>query len=224
MIVYLALSVYIISLLLALVLVITGKKRSKSWFKAGLVFHLLFFVLFVFFCFGKNDIPDGSYFNYAFIAFLCSGLITGGLVLRSGAIRILKIYFSLFFLSLFFFFYSPSRFASFLLKGELNDHSPKKFFLFKNYFLEQQAATPDFLQPYSYKLVQHFGLFHKTILRDIIFPGEPGSVKVLDDRNRDSVLLRVFYHQDAHQKLKMDSTDLNLALVPEDGKKIELRK
>ena len=151
---YFFISVYILSLLVALVLFITGKNRGNKFLKAILIIHLaaaawLVFVLF----------RDSSKRGYALLTFLCTGLAGAGWLLRSPAPIVVRAYFGLFFLTLLFFIYSPSRFASFLEHADLADRSPRRFRLYLNYYLEQQPATAAY--PVRFKLIQQFGLLDR---------------------------------------------------------------
>ena len=213
---YFSLSAYILSLLLALVLVITGKRRSGGWMKAALLMHGLFLLLFLLYRLLKDSFPAASPFHYSFLGFLCSGLVAGGLVLRSNIQRGAKLYFTLFFLTLLFFIYSPSRFAGLLTRGDLAADSPRRFLLYRNFFLEEQRT---FLTnpgpPYTYKMVQQFGLFHKTIRRDIQLGQKPDSVKAIQPVINEGLVIRVYLPGDKSAGALSDSTDLRLSLTPE---------
>src|SRR5262245_7376654 len=109
--VYLSLCVYIFSLLLAALLLITGKARSQQWVTAGLIVHALALALYLIDRFRESDPGEATWLSWSLLAYICSGLITGGMLFRTLKNNGWKIYFSLFFLTLLYFIYSPSRFA-----------------------------------------------------------------------------------------------------------------
>src|SRR5688572_8998187 len=117
---YLFISAYILSLLAALVLFITGKNRSRSGIGVVAVIHLACALWFLITCIRTPDDP-----GYSFLAVLCSGLLGAGWLLRTTAVPALRIYFSLYLLTLLFFAWSPSRFTSFLIHADLADRSPR---------------------------------------------------------------------------------------------------
>jgi|GEM_PF-2846759 len=212
---YLSLSLYILSLLLALVLLITGKRQRSGWFKAALSLHLLSLLFSLYYLFQKHNIPEGSILRFAFLFTLCTGLVAGGLVVRAEIRTVYKVYFSLYFLSLLLFLVSPSRFAGFLSRGDLENSAPGRFHLVQNFFLEEQRASA--LMPggnKTYKLVQQFGLFHKTIRRDITFDTQPDSVHVLNSVTGNALAVRIYFQRRMPPSLVTDSTELTLSLTP----------
>jgi len=211
---YLSLSLYILSLLVALVLVITGKKQREAWRKAALALHVLFVLLFVVYLLQKPGLQEGSPFRYAFLAALCSGLVAGGFILRSEKHWILKLYCSIYFLSLLFFLFSPSRFAAVLSRGDLAGNTPKKIHVVRNFFLEAQHAAQAGSGKKEFKLVQEFGIFHRTIRRDIAFDSEPDSLQVLEEDIPGLVRVMIYLHPSDTASHLPSRRELTLSLAP----------
>jgi hypothetical protein len=215
---YICLSIYILSVLLSGLLIITGVKMRPAF-----LFMLVLHVLAGFAALVHTLLPgiakEISILKYAFLCYLCSGLLAGGLYMRTDGQRIVKAYFSLLFLSLAVFIYSPSRFITLLVPGEYGP-AAKRFPVHSNYFLEPQRSLVRFEgKKESYKLVQEFGLFHKTIRRDIQFEGVVDSLRTLETFP-DKVLLRIYLHRDSTGTAIPDTMELNLSLIPDNNTEI----
>jgi hypothetical protein len=63
-------------------------------------------------------------------------------------------------------------------------------------------------------MVQQFGVFHKTIKRDISFVADPDSIKVTGLTKKE-VFVRVYFHLDNAIDSEIDSTDITLPLEKE---------
>ena len=212
---YFSLSLYILSLLGALVLVITGKNQRPAWIKSALVLHCLSLLLFLVYLLQGQGLPPGSPFRFAFLAVLCSGLLAGGFILRSEWPKALKLYTSLYFLSVVFFLVSPSRFAAALSRGDLDDASPKRFHVLRNFYLEEQHASfSDTNKPKNYKLVQQFGIFHRTIQRDISFESDPDSLRLRKQKSSQIIKIIVYFHRSDTASTVPYSREITLSLAP----------
>lgn len=213
MIVYLALAAYLVAFILAVLLFVAGKNSSVQWKRILLAIHLSFLICFLVSFFTNIE---ASIFRTSFLWFVCSGLVAGGLILRS-QMKWLKGYFAIFFLTLGYFLYSPSGFAHFLLTANPFAQPVKSFHLKTNYYLEQQGTVVSSNQ-HPYKLVQQFGVFHKTIKRDIHFTADPDSVKVIEWKENEAIVLRIYIHTRINSELLIDSTDIHLPLQKEASK------
>ena len=199
--VYVFISVYILSLLAALVLFITGRDRPASALVPALLVHGATATWLVVAWLRSPHEP-----GLAFLAFTCSGVASAGWLLRAAVPGAWRLYFSLFFLTLLFFVYSPSRFASFLRHADLTDRSPARLRLAGSYYLEQQAEVPG--QLVRFKVIRPFGLFHKTLVRDIDLPRLPDSVA--GTTSGDSLSARLFFRDSG----VMHTRDLHISLTP----------
>jgi hypothetical protein len=211
MLLYAAIIGYILSNIIALALLFTGKKLSPAVFRMLASVHLLFGVFFIF-NLVTNKAESPKYVS--FLVFFCSGIITGGLALGTRTNLILKIYFGLFCLSIFVFILSPSLLLNFLLTASFNRHKDMML-VRENYFLERQtSAFSSDSSGIKYKLIEKNGMFHKTIARDLDFKGKIDSMKVLSYDERKSVLIRGYAGSASFVEDKIDSTDIRIELIP----------
>jgi len=207
---YLSLFIFIASLVIGLILMIGGKDMSREKFLLFFSFHAIFFLAFVASLILKKN-GDVTSFNYFFMAFICSGVILCGLAWRSQAPRILKIYFSVFGLTIPLFLVSPSILLNFLLTMNFSGTNGPVFHLYGKYYIETQNSSVDGEEYPHYKLVRKQGLFHKTIQRDLYFSGVLDSVRVLENTDEKSINIRGYTSKTSYVSTEIDSTEL---LVP----------
>lgn len=211
MLLYAAIIGYILSNIIALALVFTGKKLNPAVFRMLVAVHLM---LGVFFIFNMMTNKDESPQYVSFLIFFCSGIITGGLALGTDTNILLKIYFGLFCISIFVFILSPSLLLNFLMTASFNRHKdmiPLK----ENYFLERQAsAFSKSTTDVKYKLIEKDGMFHKTIARDLDFKGKLDSMKIISYEERKAFVVRGYSGSSSFVEDKIDSVDLTIELLP----------
>ena len=211
MLLYAAIIGYILSNIIALALVFTGKKLNPAVFRMLVAVHLM---LGVFFIFNLMTNKDESPQYVSFLIFFCSGIITGGLALGTDTNILLKIYFGLFCISIFVFILSPSLLLNFLMTASFNRHKdmiPLK----ENYFLERQAsAFSKSTTDVKYKLIEKDGMFHKTIARDLDFKGKLDSMKIISYEERKAFVVRGYSGSSSFVEDKIDSVDLTIELLP----------
>ncbi len=220
MLLYVAIVSFILSNIVALALLFTGKKLGAGWFRILASMHLIFGIVFIFNVFTNTE-DSPRYLS--FLVFFCSGIITGGLALGTQSHLVLKIYFGIFCLSVFVFIVSPSSMLNFLLTANFAQHS-NLISVRDNYFLERQSTT--FTQdsgPASYKLIQKNGMFHKTIARDVNFNGKLDSMKVLSFEENVLTVVRGFTSSKSFVEDKIDSIDVSIDLNPQKKNEIERR-
>lgn len=220
MLLYVAIITYILSNIIALALVFTGKKLSPSWFRMLASLHLIFGLVFIFnLITNKEESPR----YLSFLIFFCSGIITGGLALGRETPLPLKIYFGLYCLSVFAFILSPSSVLNFLLTANVNQHD-ELLSVRENYFLEKQSSTfRTDSSGTSYKLIEKKGMFHKTIARDLMFGGNLDSFKVISYDPGMAVLVRGYVGTKNFVEERIDSTDIRIDLNPQKKDQIERR-
>jgi hypothetical protein len=220
MLLYAAIIGYILSNIIALALVFTGKKLSPTVFRMLASLHLIFAVFFIFnLLTNKEESPR----YVSFLVFFCSGIITGGLALGTKTNTILKIYFGIFCLSIFVFILSPSLLLNFLMTASFNRHKDM-IQVKENYFLERQAsAFSSDTSGIKYKLIEKNGMFHKTIARDLDFKGKLDSMRILSYDERKSFIIRGYSSIKSFVEDKIDSVDLTIELLPAKKDEIERR-
>lgn len=161
----------------------------------GIIFH---FLVLIFWLFLRSDLetvatPGNS--NYLFLFFFCSGILVAGMMIRKIYPIYLKIYFSLFLLSVLVFLVSPSRILGFITSGNINAISAKRIHLTENYYLIEQQYVKTQLKDslYPFKVVREMGFFHKTLARDVAIPVTSDSTKVLDFTENENIFVRIYF-------------------------------
>ena len=173
----LTLSLYILSIALALILsIIRFKKSIVSW-KLIFIIHVLLFIVFLLLHYLFQAAVSSRYF---FLFFFCTGIISGGYLLRSDAPLLLRIYFSIYIGSIIVFISSPS----YLVRAiSLSNEKPNEIQVYRltgNYFLEEEQMMkniPD--SAVTYKITQHFGVFHKTLSTNLRFGSRLDSIAIV---------------------------------------------
>jgi len=163
-----AIIAYIISLALALVFAMMAPKLNIHFFKIFATIHFSFFILTITTIFIYINIKVA---NFLMIFTFCSGLILSGYALRKNIeLKFLKYYFGAFLISLGLFFYAPSQ-LFYLISGSLGKYvSAQEFQLKENYYLvEQQSMLQLTATHRKYKIIQKFGIYNRTISRDLDF-------------------------------------------------------
>ena len=82
---------YILSLVIALVLVIASKRMNPGWFRMAAGLHIVFGA---FFLFTHFTYPGGI--NLSFLLFFCTGIITSGIAFGTRRALYFRIYFGFF--------------------------------------------------------------------------------------------------------------------------------
>jgi hypothetical protein len=220
MLLYVAIITYILSNIISLALVFTGKKLNPGFFRLLASLHLVFGVFFIFnLITNKEETPR----YVSFMIFFCSGIITGGLALGTKTNLILRIYFGIFCLSIFVFILSPSLLLNFLLTASFNRHKDM-IPLRQNYFLERQtSAFSSDSTGMKYKVILKKGMFHETIARDIDFKGKLDSMKILSFEERKYFLIRGYTSNKSFVEDKIDSVDVTVELKSMKRDEIERR-
>ena len=201
---------YIISIGLCLILAITLRNVSLNKLKFPLFSHTFSIVIFCVVYMFNNE---SSALHYLMLAFVCSGLILSGLVLRSDALIPFKIYFSLFLISIIFFLASPSHLFRYISYSWRNNDLFQTFHIGSNYFLEEQQAMLNLSNDQTkYKVIQSFGVFHKTFARNIIFGHRLDSIHIISFNQRNAVILRGYFSDKSTKFNLPDSTDITAIL------------
>jgi hypothetical protein len=206
---YLSLFVFILSLVTGLILMIAAKGLKREKFLLLSSVHGMFLLAFL-----ASLLLHGSasVYNYFFMTFICSGLVLSGIAWRSDAPGILRIYFSLFALTIPLFLFSPSMLLNFLLTMHYRGSNEPPLQVTGSYFLEKQSVSKKMDdQPY-YKLIRKKGLFHQTLQRDIDFGGRLDSIKLIEFSPGESLTIRGYTSIVTHVSSDIDSADIPLRI------------
>ena len=203
----LAITCYLISLVATLTGSFFFKLIPSKIITLLIVFHFLVLAAWLILNFTTDNVTDSKTGNLFFLAAFCLGIIVSGIILRSGFPVYLKIYFSLFLLSVPVFVVSPSRVLGFIVSGNFNTVNPKRFHVSENYFfIEQQSAGTENNDTLYYKLVREMGMFHSTLARNVALPTGTDSVKKMGSMDSDDLKFLVYFHNDS----KSDSFELQV--------------
>lgn len=222
---YLAIVLFITSVVAGIIFLFSAKNISSGKFFIGGAFHLACVILFLFTLFTAGT-PEKNLivFRLPFLFSICSGLILSGLAWNAKVKTIVKIYFALFLLTIPLFFFSPSRLINFLLTTRYTDTIGTSFPIRENYFLEQQSSFMNTVSiAPNYKIIKKQGLFHQTIQRNIVFAGPLDSILVLQFVSGERADIRGYSSHVTHVSTDTDSMDVSLKLVKETKNQIERR-
>jgi hypothetical protein len=211
MIFYFSLFIFIISLILGLALMIAGKNMRRDRFLLLTTIHVIFLFAFIASLLLQKQ-KEIVVNNYFFTAFICSGIIMSGLAWRSDSPKILRIYFSIFALTIPIFLISPSTLLNFLLTMNFKNTNGPVFELYDQYYLETQTTSRQADNFPHYKLTLKKGMFHQTIQRDISFSGKLDSIKVLEMEKEKSILVRGYTSVSTHVSVDVDSAEVLIPL------------
>lgn len=206
---YIAIILFIISVIAGLIVSIIGKNTPKEKFFLYAAIHGMFLFAFIASLILRKD-PKA--FNYFFLTYICSGLVLSGLAWRSNTNFGLKIYFSIFVITIAMFILSPSRLVNFLLTTKYQDTLGESFQVKENFFLERQSSSMRSENIPLYKLIRKRGIFHSTIARDLNFNGQIDSIRVLDFDKSNLSLIRGFTSKSTYVSTTIDSADVEILM------------
>ncbi|MFZ7145818.1 MAG: hypothetical protein ACO1G6_10795 [Bacteroidota bacterium] len=206
---YIAIILFIVSVIAGLIISIIGKNTSKEKFFLYAAIHGMFLFAFIASLILQKD-PHA--FNYFFLTYICSGLILSGLAWRSNTNTVLKIYFSIFIITIGMFILSPSRLVNFLLTTKYKDTLGESFLVKENFFLERQSSSMSSENMPLYKLIRKRGIFHSTIARDLNFNGQIDSIKVLDFDKSAQSIIRGYTSKSTYVSTIIDSSDVSISM------------
>ena len=207
----LTITLYLVCSVASVVASFFAKNIPSRLINTVIIFH---FLVLLFWFFIRNEIdtvlnPGTS--NYLFLVLFCSGLLVAGNLLRKSYPIYLKIYFSLFLVSILVFIFSPSKVLGFIASGDISAINPKRYKIMESYyFIEQQSimrSNKD--QNSSFKVVREMGFFHKTLAREVLLPQKTDSILMLDFKENKNIFVRIYFNNNN----STDSLDLNVPLV-----------
>jgi hypothetical protein len=220
MLLSLAIISYILSFIVSLVFIFTGKRLHPGMFRMFAGIHIVFLAFFLFTIF---TISKGTGASLAFLLFFCSGIVVGGLAFGMNKPLPFKIYFGLFIASIILFLLSPSTLLNFLVTGTFSS-GEQLIPVQGKYNLEVQNTfdTNDSAN-IQYKLIRKTGMFHKTISRNISFNGRLDSIRVLNFENGIATEIRGYTGRKTFVSNEVDSVDVTINLNPTNKDVIERR-
>ena len=171
------LTLYIVSMAFAVILSIVRKNKEQGKWKMAVLIHIALLSCFLIF---KAFFDAPVLAGYVFLIFFCSGIISGGYLIRSKAPTLLRFYFILYIASIILFIASPSTLVKTITLRFENTSQKDKFNITGNYYLEEEQMLMQVSESMvKYKITQHFGVFHKTLVRNLRFGNRLDSILIL---------------------------------------------
>ncbi len=207
---------YVLSTVAGLILLVTGKgmpRRAVTW---GVLIHAGLAVMFLA---GLAGLLPGDWIHVCFLVFCCTGMILSGLAMRGRIRGVLRVYFILYACSLVLFVASPSTLVRYITWHPV-PAGADRLRVTGNIYLERQKALLPATGPQRFKLVQEFGIFHKTLERDLEFDFHISSLRLLEYRRDTLIRLRAY----GIQAGVPDSADVSSDLVPDAVEKVRIEK
>ncbi len=159
---------FIISIVLSLLLALMSRKFQPESIRLPLAFHLVLASFTLVFSF---TFPGQVISEYLLLFTVCSGLALAGWALRNSYPGLLlKIYLGIYLVTIPVFFWSPSL-LFYTISGNYGLYHPEQEFKLRAdyYLMEQQSMLKARELPVRYKVIQKFGIYNKTLARDLDF-------------------------------------------------------
>jgi len=216
---YLALALYIISLITSLILMLTAKgkeganvHRKVRGFKIAVAIHFLLLLLFM----SRHLLSSTSagFLNLSFLLYFCTGAALCGWAMRTTVPWLLKIYFLLFDASIVLFLIMPFNFSVFVLTADFKKSDEVKIPVNEHYYIMQQGTVMQQSGYPIYRVVKHHGMFNQTVQYNLNFGGVLDSVHIISIINDKSANIRAYLKNPAKPN-SADSSDVEIKLQHE---------
>jgi hypothetical protein len=181
-----ALIAYILGLVAGLLIALAAPRLPSRFLKAGMALHFLLLS-----GFGISAVFFPKAAPALCLAACCMALVWAGAVWRVPAPFILRLYFGLYLLTLPLFLYAPSQTVR-LIAYQWSESPARKFSLAGGLRLEPQEALLDRPGPVRYKIIRDYGIFYRTLERDLDFGFAPDSVQTLRFEPDSLIVLRAW--------------------------------
>ncbi|MGI8892094.1 MAG: hypothetical protein ACR2GN_01405 [Bacteroidia bacterium] len=204
-----SISLYIISIIAALILGITGKKFPSKFLTIFSYAHISFAIAIIILSLLTYQ---NTLSHYLILLFFCSGLIFSGIIIRKLNNKLFRLYFAFFPLTLILFIHSPTRFFKTVYTGDFSNLKSNPIALSNNYFLEKQDLFGETENGFNYKIYRKKGIISETVA-GIFTEEEVDSVQVLLIEPQDTLVMRLY-------NAFKESTDIAVSLKSEKRNKI----
>jgi len=187
----LTICLYIISIVLSLLLAMTSRKFRDESIRMPLALHLVLAIFTIIFSF---TFPGQPISEYLLLFAVCSGLALSAWALRNNYLGWpAKIYLASYLLTIGLFIWSPAL-LFYSISGNYGIYrEEQQFHLSKNFYLvEQQSMIKSLDLPVRYKVIQKFGIYNKTLARDLDF-GNTLAAASLVTMNDDTLIIEGQY-------------------------------
>ena len=216
-----SLIIYILSVVAALILTIITKKNGKFPLRILLLIHFSLLLLFM------ATYLSGFWStatNLFFLFFFCTGILLSGSLINKSLNPFLRYYPILFLTSIIFFVFSPSLTIRFITFNWHTDHTGK-WKLQSNYFMEEEKSMLSVSDSTTtYKITRQFGIFHKTLARNISFGMRLDSIRLNNFDEEKGIDVRGYYIRKTDTFEACDSMDISVPFVASKNTIIQKRK
>lgn len=169
---------YILSLVVSLLLGMTSRRFAAESIRLPFAVHAILIFLSIVFLVGFSGQILG---HYLLLLGICSGIALGGWAIRNTWLGWpLRIYLFAFLLSIPVFLWSPSS-VFYSISGNYDKWKPEQEFnLESNVFLVEQQSMLQEQVKVRYKVIRKFGIYNKTLIRDVDFGSRLSSAKLIE--------------------------------------------
>jgi hypothetical protein len=208
MLFFLALILYIASVVCCLICAITIKKPPVWVIRSAAGMHVLFLLLLIAYLIFQHQARLPVFLPLSLLFYCCSGIILFGLAINLQKKGWLKIYSGIFILTFPVFVVKPSVVIHFMLDMEIKSREPESFSVKDNVLLQfQPTSTGNDTTCCRYKLVMKHGIFTQTLKRDIKVVKTLDSIRTIEFNYPGDITLRGYFKDD---KGNADSTLISI--------------
>lgn len=169
---------YILSLVVSLLLGMTSRRFAAESIRLPFAVHAILIFLSIVFLVGFSGQILG---HYLLLLGVCSGIALGGWAIRNTWLGWpLRVYLFAYLLSIPVFLWTPSS-VFYAISGNYDKWKPEQEFnLESNVFLVEQQSMLQEQVKVRYKVIRKFGIYNKTLIRDVDFGSRLSSAKLIE--------------------------------------------
>jgi len=210
-----ALIFFILSVVAALVLMIISARIITLSIRIIIISHFVLLILTLLFFLFPSASGTGIY-HWTFLLSVCCAIIVSGFLLLKKYHLAITGYFVIYLFTIPVFVYSPSLLVRLITLHYHSNESPGQFRIIENVFLEKQRPLFSTESEVQFKLVRKYGIFYKTLERDLATGIIPDSVKALTYFPDSLLTIRIYFSNKLNEP---DSLELFSDLIPDELKK-----
>ncbi|MCC6385482.1 MAG: hypothetical protein LC117_02505 [Bacteroidia bacterium] len=174
--------IYLISLVTSLILMMVGTRIHQRVIHTIMIFHFLLLVIFLVSWLSETSGGESGKWidkHLVFLACICSGVMLSGYAIRMAVNVIIRVYFSLFILTLPVFVYSPSTLISSINFHDRSAIAGKPYPTgLEYYYIEKHNSVLANMEGViEYKIVKQKNKIKRTIVRHIRLSCEPDNIR-----------------------------------------------
>ena len=184
---------FILSLVSAVLLSMSSDKIKAIRFKQIVTLHFIVLATTITIHFSAQH---NTVYQVLFLVTVCSGVAISGWAIRTkSASRILKFYLGSYLISILLFLYSPSLLFYFISGNQEKYSANQEIKLKENcYLVRQQSMLSLSSENVRYKVIEKYGIYNKTLIRNLNFTKKIDSVHLIKF-TADTIVLRGYIPQ-----------------------------